>query len=115
MSENIGEYNRKVAIQRNVGAKDSLNQPIDAWTQTVFDGWAKIRGQSGMSIIKAGNDVDTPIERVSIRVLRYLVDVVQVGDRVVMGTEVFYVRRVSPDHSGKEFTDFVCDNRSSAP
>lgn len=110
MSENPGEYNRAVSIEKRSGAVDSSNQLLDTWEVVHAQLWAKIKGESGMATIRrageAQGDMTTPT-RISVRV-RYRTDV-DVGMRVVRRGVPYDILRVQQDEAGREFTDLVCE------
>jgi SPP1 family predicted phage head-tail adaptor len=108
VSENIGEYNRFGTVEQRGAERDALNQPIDDWTP-LLDAWAKIRSPSGMSTLKAGNDIDTPINRYSIHLIGYR-PAVRPGMRYVSNGVAYRIKQVRPDHANREYTDLVCES-----
>jgi SPP1 family predicted phage head-tail adaptor len=106
MSENIGEYNRFVTISTRNTARDGLNQPLDGLVP-LFSCWAKVRGQSGMGVIKTGN-VDVAVDRNSWRLLGFRPNVTTAMVLVYNG-ELHDIKAVRLDRANKEYTDLVCE------
>lgn len=102
-----GSLNCRVAIQQRTVGKDAAGQPVNAWT-TIAERWANIGGQSGLgSITSMQDNVPASVERYSIR-LRFT-DIVKPEMRVLYAGQVFEVRQVRMDFSGREYTDLVCE------
>lgn len=107
MSENIGEYNRYVTIEKRSDARDGLNQPVDAWVPA-FSCWAKVRGQTGMSVIRDGGPVEAAVDRNSWRLLGYRPSVTT-AMRLNYGGELHYIQAVRLDRANRDYTDLVCE------
>jgi phage head-tail adaptor, putative, SPP1 family len=114
VSENAGEYNRKIEVQRRSGAVDGSGQPLDEWI-VLHRLWSKIRTESGMATIRqaAQNDgIMSTARRVSFRV-RYRTDIDE-AMRVVHRGVPYDILRVQPDEAGREFTDLICEVGANA-
>lgn len=115
MSENAGEYNRMIEVQRRSGAVDGSGQLLDDWSPAFPKIWAKIKVESGMATIRqagANQGVMITATRVSFRV-RYRTNV-DVGMRVVYRGQPYDILRVQIDEAGREWTDLVCEAGNNA-
>ncbi|QYW02482.1 head-tail joining protein [Stenotrophomonas phage Silvanus] len=114
MSENAGEYNRKIEIQKRSGAVDGSGQPLDEWI-TAHRLWSKIRGETGMATIRqaaAAQGIMVTTTRVSFRI-RYRTDIDE-AMRVVYRGVAYDILRVQSDDAGREWTDLVCEEGANA-
>lgn len=112
MSEAIGEYNRKIEVQRRVGT-GALNQPSNDW-ETFKSPWAKIRSASGMSVAQSmatSGIVDAP-KLYSFRLLGPHRDINE-NHRIVIKGAVYDIKTVRVDEANWEYTDIVAETGQS--
>lgn len=110
MSENAGEYNRAISIEKRSGAVDSSNQLLDDWEVVHALLWAKIKTESGMATIRRSAEnqgIMVAPTRMSVRI-RYRTDINE-GMRVVRKGVPYDILRVQPDEAGREYVDLVCE------
>lgn len=114
MSENAGEYNRKIQVQRRSGAVDGSGQLLDDWI-TIHELWSKIKTETGMATIRqaaAAQGVMTTTTRVSFRI-RYRKGIDE-GMRVFRNGVAYDILRVQTDEANREWTDLVCEEGGNA-
>lgn len=105
MSEQIGEYNRRIEIWKLSGAKDGAGEPIPGDFVLYKAKWAKIRGRNGMQVVRESGDVTAPVGVASYRVA-YCTDItveMQVRHRGM----VMDIVGIQYDEAGREWTDIV--------
>lgn len=108
MSENAGEYNRVISVQKRTGAVNSSNQPIDVWEDVHPRLWAKIRGETGMANIRTSGEnqgIMGTIVRKSFRI-RHRTDINE-GMRVVRRGVCYDIKKIEQDEAGLEWTDLI--------
>lgn len=114
MSENAGEYTRKITIQRRVPGKGPTGQPLDTWEE-VHKLWSKPRTETGMATIRQeglNHGIMTTPTRYSFRV-RYRTDL-DVNMRIVHRGRVYDILRIQTDEAGREWTDIVAELGANA-
>lgn len=116
MSENAGEYNRLIAVEKRSGEVDGSGQLLDDWLPALPNKiWSKIRGETGMATIRRDAQQEgvmtTPV-RVSFRI-RYRTNIDE-GMRVVHRGVPFDILRVQHDEAGREWTDLICEGGNNA-
>lgn len=109
MSLAAGELNRQIVIQaRDPAALDALDMPVvgdGAWL-THATVWANVKGSTGMGVIKANNEVGTPVNAYSFRI-RYKASVL-IDMRVLFGGDKYNIIDVRHDLADRQWTDLIC-------
>lgn len=109
---NIGKRNRLIEIWKPTGAVDGANEPLpDAW-KLHASRWADIRGESGMSSIRAAGQaggVVTPLNRRSIRI-NYTPNVtIAMQVRELDGAVRSQILAVRHDDANRNWTDLIVE------
>jgi SPP1 family predicted phage head-tail adaptor len=108
MSNNRGERNRLIQIERRSGDVDAANQPLDTWV-LVMERWSKPLTSTGMAAVRAAEQgVPATPSRYSFRI-NYTPTGIDVGMRVNYKGTFFDIRDVRHDLSNREYTDLVCE------
>jgi SPP1 family predicted phage head-tail adaptor len=104
-----GKKSRLLLIQRNVGARDALNQPVPSWI-THVQRWGEFRGDTGRSAIRA-QEVGVPIStvRVSWRINYSPNAGITEGMRVNARGVLYDIRSIRHDEGERKFTDLICE------
>ena len=109
MSNNRGERNRLIHIEKRVAGKDAANQPIDAW-QFVMRRWSKPLTATGMAAVRAAESgVPATPTRYSFRI-NYTPTGINEGYRVNDHGVFYDIRDIRHDHANREYTDLVCEH-----
>ena len=114
MSLEAGQLNTLLAIdKRKVDAVDAIGQPIQsdddsAWDLNYAQVWAAGRGQTGMGVIRANEQVQTAVNAYSWRI-RYREDItVDMRVREVTRGTVYEIIDIRHDIDRREWTDMIC-------
>lgn len=109
MSNNRGDRNRLLVIERRSGAVDESNQPInDDWV-FVMNRWAEAKTLTGMGAVRAAAEgVPAGPTRYSWRI-NYTPTGIDTGMRAKYRDTVFDIVDIRHDFKDREFTDLVCD------
>lgn len=100
----IGSLNHRVTVRKPVPARDSVGQPVPAWTP-VATLWADILHKNGAETIRA--DRETTAVQASIRI-RYRVGI-DASMQVLHGAKVYRITAVLPDERTRQFVDLACE------
>ena len=108
MSNNIGERNRLIVIEKRTAGKDAANQPIDVW-EPVMQRWGKPLTASGMSAVRSAQEgIPAAPSRYSWRI-NFTPTGIDVGMRVNYKGTFFDIRDIRHDFNTKDHTDLVCE------
>ena len=99
-----GKLRHLVKLQSPAPGQDAAGQPVAAWADVAIV-WADVRFIGGLEAVKAGAAVS--VARCSIRI-RSRVGVTA-GMRVIEGAQVYDIRAVLPDPSGRQYLDLVAE------
>ncbi len=108
MSNNRGERNRLLVIEKLTDAVDEANQPIGGWA-FVMRRWGKPLTATGMASVRGSvaGIAAAPV-RYSWRI-NYTPTGIDTGMRAVYRGAIFNIQEVRHDHGGREYTDLVCE------
>lgn len=112
----IGDFDRQVIVRSRGAGEDGYGQPLDTWAD-VCTAWANIRHPSGVETIRAGGPAS--IVAASVRLWGYRTDLtatMRVLDvsglqlpAQIAEADVYDIKAVLPDKSGREWVDLVCE------
>lgn len=112
MTNNVGERNRLLVIEKRSGAKDSANQPIDDW-EFVMQRWGKPLTARGMSAVRSAEQgVALAPSRYSWNIC-YTPTGIDTGMRANFKGTFFNILDIRHDHANQEYTDLVCEQGAS--
>lgn len=110
----IGEYNRRIAIWKPAGTVNEANEPTGEMVLHKHK-WARIRGETGMSTIRAAaqaGGIHTPLDRYSFRVSYDKSITVKMQIREHDGTR-YNILSVRHDLANRDWTDIVAETGGS--
>jgi phage head-tail adaptor, putative, SPP1 family len=108
MSNNVGERNRFLHVEKRSSGVDAANQPIDVW-ELVMKRWGKPLTSPGMSAVRAAeNGVNASPARYSWRI-NFTPNGIDVGMRVNYKGVIFDILDIRHDYATREYTDLVCE------
>lgn len=110
MNVAAGEYNRKTSVHARVAGVDAANQPLDTFDDTpLFSPWAKILGESGMSVVRAALDgTQIPVGKYSFRI-RYRPTGIDTGMQLRYKAMRFNIVGIRHDLDRQQHTDLICE------
>ena len=100
-----GELNTRVAVQRKVKTADASGATVHGW-QDVMQLWADVRHVSGLSKLKA--DQEMSVVRASVRI-RFRRDIDHTMRLKLPDGAIYDIKAVLPDEAGHRFVDLVCE------
>lgn len=99
-----GTLRHRVTLQQPASGQDAAGQPATGWVD-VATVWADVRHASGLETIKA--DAQTAMRKASIRI-RYRAGM-DPAMRVVHDGDVYEIKAVLPDRTGRAHIDLACE------
>ena len=100
-----GELNTRVTVQRKVKTADTSGATVWNW-QDMLQLWADVRHVSGLSKLKADQEIS--VVRASVRI-RFRRDIDHTMRLKLSNGAVYDIKAVLPDEEGRCFVDLVCE------
>lgn len=100
-----GELNTRVTVQRKVKTADTSGATVWDW-QDVWQLWADVRHGSGLSKLKADQEIS--VVRASVRI-RFRRDIDHTMRLKLPNGAVYDIKAVLPDEEKHRFVDLVCE------